>query len=106
MQSTVLAPPMVLPEPAGPRAHQWSHLATPSLGEGWPTQGSVPVSVLIPAKNEQTNLAQCVRLLRWANQIVVVDSQSSDETVPIAQALGAEVYEFHYSRAGWPKKKN
>jgi glycosyltransferase involved in cell wall biosynthesis len=36
----------------------------------------------------------------------VVDSQSSDATVPLAQAMGAEVYQFHYSRTGWPKKKN
>src|SRR5438067_589982 len=106
MQSTVLTQPIVLPETPRPSVNQWSHLATPPLGEAWPKGGFVPVSVLIPVKNEQANLAQCIRLLRWADQIVVVDSQSSDETVPIAQAMGAEVYQFHYSRAGWPKKKN
>jgi glycosyltransferase involved in cell wall biosynthesis len=66
----------------------------------------VPVAALIPVKNEQANLAECIRRLRWVGQIAVVDSQSGDATVPIAQAFGAEVYQFHYSKAGWPKKKN
>lgn len=72
----------------------------------WPAIGTVPVSVFVPAKNEEGNLAQCLRRLRWAREIVVVDSQSKDGTVPIAQAFGASVYQFHYSTQGWPKKKN
>jgi glycosyltransferase involved in cell wall biosynthesis len=72
----------------------------------WPAPGSVPVSVLIPVKNEQANLAECIRRVLWADQIAVIDSQSSDATVPIAQAMGAEVYQFRYSPQGWPKKKN
>jgi glycosyltransferase involved in cell wall biosynthesis len=66
----------------------------------------VPLAVLIPVKNEQANLAECVRRLDWAEQVAVIDSQSGDGTVPIAQAFGAEVYQFYYSEAGWPKKKN
>ncbi len=38
---------------------------------------------------------------------MVVDSGSTDLTVPLAQAHGAQVYRFDYDRAqGWPKKKN
>jgi glycosyltransferase involved in cell wall biosynthesis len=66
----------------------------------------VPLSVLVPVKNEQANLVECLRRLSWAGQVVVVDSQSTDETVPLAQALGAEVYQFYYPPEGWPKKKN
>jgi glycosyltransferase involved in cell wall biosynthesis len=73
---------------------------------GWPADGSVALSVLVPVKNEEANLVECLRRLRWADQLVVVDSQSTDDTVPLAQALGAEVYEFYYSAEGWPKKKN
>lgn len=77
------------------------------LPEGaWPGAATVPVSVLIPVKNEQRNIVECIRRLRWARQIAVIDSHSTDETVPLAQAMGAEVYQFDYGPEGWPKKKN
>jgi glycosyltransferase involved in cell wall biosynthesis len=72
----------------------------------WPTPGSAPVAVLVPVRNEESNLPECLRRLRWAGQVVVVDSRSTDRTVPISQAFGAEVYEFRLSPEGWPKKKN
>ncbi len=64
------------------------------------------MSVLVPVKNEQDNLPECLRRLDWAAEVVVVDSQSTDATVPVAQAFGAEVYQFYLSADGWPKKKN
>jgi glycosyltransferase involved in cell wall biosynthesis len=95
------------PEPRDPRADEWAARAEPGLPPGdWPAPRAVPVSVLIPVKNEQANIATCVRRLLWAEQVVVVDSQSADATVPLAQALGAEVYQFYYPPEGWPKKKN
>lgn len=72
----------------------------------WPARGSVPVSVLIPVKNEQRNIVECIRHVAWANEIAVIDSQSDDDTIPLAQAMDADVYQFHYSKDGWPKKKN
>lgn len=73
----------------------------------WPAIRSVPVSILVPVKNEQRNIVECLRRVQWATQIVVADSQSTDQTIPLAQAMGAEVYQFHYDRkVGWPKKKN
>jgi glycosyltransferase involved in cell wall biosynthesis len=72
----------------------------------WPAVRSVPVSVLVPVKNEETNIGPCLRHLRWAEQIVVVDSQSNDRTATIAETMGAEVQQFYYSKEGWPKKKN
>jgi glycosyltransferase involved in cell wall biosynthesis len=95
------------PEPRDPRADSlFEQLpATPVPGD-WPAARSVPLSVLVPVKNEESNLIECLRRLRWASEIVVVDSQSTDGTVPLAQALGADVYQFYYSTEGWPKKKN
>jgi len=75
----------------------------------WPPLGSVPVSVLIPVKNEQRNIVECIRHVRWAQHIVVVDSRSEDDTVALAQAMGAAVVQFDYKRhspTGWPKKRN
>ncbi len=96
------------PEPRDPRTEAWEAVVRPQEPPpgDWPPPASVPLAVLIPVKNEQANLAECIRRLRWARQIAVVDSQSSDATRPIAQAFDAEVYQFHYSEAGWPKKKN
>jgi glycosyltransferase involved in cell wall biosynthesis len=67
--------------------------------------GRVPVSVLIPTKNESANLGRCLGALHgWADEIVVVDSQSADGTQAIAEAYGARVIQFRYA-GGWPKKR-
>lgn len=80
----------------------------PLFAPPWPEASSAPVSVLIPVKNEAKNIVECIRRLCWAQQVVVVDSApgSTDGTVELAQAMGAEVYPFRISREGWPKKKN
>ena len=64
-----------------------------------------PVSLLIPCKNEEHNIARCIQSVQWVDEIFVVDSQSSDKTIAIAESLGAEVVQFHF-KGGWPKKKN
>jgi glycosyltransferase involved in cell wall biosynthesis len=63
------------------------------------------VSVLIPAKNEALNLPDCLRSVAWANEVVVVDSHSSDDTRLIADQAGAQVVDFDYQLGG-PRKKN
>jgi glycosyltransferase involved in cell wall biosynthesis len=64
-----------------------------------------PVSVLIPTYNEENNLPRCLEPLEgWADEIVIVDSQSTDDTIAIAEEAGAEVVQFHYD-GGWPKKR-
>jgi glycosyltransferase involved in cell wall biosynthesis len=65
----------------------------------------VLVSVLIPAKNEARNLPRCLAsLCGWANEIVVADSRSTDDTVAIAERFSATVVQFNYG-GGWPKKR-
>ena len=65
----------------------------------------VPVSLLVPCKNEEANIEQCLRSVDWIEDAYVVDSQSSDRTIEIAEGLGAQVIQFEY-QGGWPKKKN
>jgi glycosyltransferase involved in cell wall biosynthesis len=72
-------------------------MATPTL--------KVPVSVLIPAKNEEQNLPACLASLERAAEVFVVDSYSSDRSVEIATAAGAKVVQFDFN-GHWPKKKN
>jgi glycosyltransferase involved in cell wall biosynthesis len=65
---------------------------------------SLPVSVIVPARNEARNLPRCLESLRGVGEIYVVDSQSSDGTAEIARSFGANVVQFHYA-GGWPKKR-
>ena len=58
-----------------------------------PAIRSVPVSVVVLACNEQPNIGRCLSSAAWADQVVVVDSGSTDDTASIARALGAEVVE-------------
>jgi len=65
----------------------------------------VPLSVIIPTKNEAQNLARCLGCVQWADEILVVDSQSSDGSQEIAAQHGARVVQFKFNGT-WPKKKN
>jgi glycosyltransferase involved in cell wall biosynthesis len=58
-----------------------------------PLPGSVPVSVVVLALNEEPNIGECLASVAWADQVVVVDSGSTDGTVPAARSLGADVVE-------------
>ena len=69
------------------------------------TTTKVPVSVLIPALNEELNLPACLESVARADEVFVVDSQSSDRSVEISQEYGANVVQFNFN-GRWPKKKN
>ena len=68
------------------------------------TSSRIPVTVVIPTRNEARHLSRCLEAARLCAEIYVVDSQSTDETVEIARTLGAKVVQFHYG-GGWPKKR-
>jgi glycosyltransferase involved in cell wall biosynthesis len=65
----------------------------------------VPVSVIVPIKNEAENLPRCLASIAWADEIFVVDSQSADGSQRIAEAFGARIVQFEFNGT-WPKKKN
>jgi len=64
----------------------------------------IPVTVIVAARNEGRNLPRCLESLRGMGEVYVIDSQSDDETVAIAESYGAHVVQFHY-QGGWPKKR-
>ncbi|HSZ64336.1 MAG TPA: glycosyltransferase family 2 protein [Terriglobales bacterium] len=64
----------------------------------------LPISVIVPVRNEARNLPRCLEALAGVGEVYVIDSQSSDDTIAIAQAHGANVVQFHYA-GGWPKKR-
>src|SRR5450432_747963 len=65
----------------------------------------IPVSVLVPVKNEIANIRECLRSLEFADEVVVVDSASTDGTVAVAEEMGARVVQFHWD-GKFPRKKN
>lgn len=54
----------------------------------------IPITVIVSVKNEALNLPSCLEKLKRFAQIIVVDSGSSDDTLSIAAAMGAEVLQF------------
>jgi glycosyltransferase involved in cell wall biosynthesis len=64
-----------------------------------------PLSVLVPVKNEATNVRDCLASVSFAEEIVVVDSRSTDDTQAIAEAAGARVVQFVWN-GKLPRKKN
>lgn len=53
---------------------------------------STRLSVVMIAKNAADLLADCTASVAWADEIVLLDSGSSDNTVELARRLGATVY--------------
>src|SRR6201999_3306086 len=65
---------------------------------------AIPVTAIVAVRNEAHNLARCLESLRDLGEVYVIDSQSTDATVEIAESHGAHVVQFHY-QGGWPKKR-
>lgn len=63
------------------------------------------LSVILITKNEEANLKDCLESISFANEIIVVDSQSSDKTIEIAQSFGAKV-EITNDWPGFGPQKN
>lgn len=56
----------------------------------------IPVSVLICTRNEERNLGACLESVAWADDCVVLDSYSDDDTVAIARRGGARVVQREF----------
>jgi glycosyltransferase involved in cell wall biosynthesis len=63
------------------------------------------LSVILITKNEATNIRACLESVEWADELIVVDSGSIDDTVTIARAMGAKVYELNWPGFGPQKNR-
>ena len=69
-----------------------SILSEAALAAAVPIVGKLSITVIILAYNEEIHIERCLtRILPMVERIVVVDSFSSDRTVALARAMGAEV---------------
>lgn len=69
-----------------------------------PPPASIPVSVVIPTRDEAANIAACLAPLRPFAQVIVADSASTDGTAAIAGGWGALVLAYRWN-GRHPKKK-
>ena len=54
------------------------------------------LTAIIPTLNEAHNIAECLDSVRWADEVIVVDSFSTDSTVDICKKYGVRVLEHEY----------
>lgn len=62
------------------------------------------LSILILTLNEEQNLPACLESVKWADDIVVLDSYSTDQTVEIAKGAGARVVQRKFDN--WAAHQN
>src|SRR5574341_1360875 len=62
------------------------------------------VSILILTLNEEVNLPDCLQSVKWSDDIVVLDSFSSDQTVKTAEEMGARVVQRRFDN--WAAHQN
>ena len=55
-----------------------------------------PLSVIVPTYNEEGTIGDCLASVRFADEILVVDSFSTDATVRLAREAGARVLQHEY----------
>jgi glycosyltransferase involved in cell wall biosynthesis len=65
----------------------------------------LPVTVVVPVRNEASAIRSCLQKLAGFEAVVVVDSKSTDGTDKLALEMGAEVLQFNWN-GSFPKKRN
>lgn len=50
------------------------------------------ISAIIIAKNEEDNLEKCIKSVKWCDEIIVIDDNSTDKTSDIAKKYNATVF--------------
>jgi len=55
-------------------------------------QEKIPLSVVILTKNEENGIAECLNSVKWADEIIVVDDESTDRTREIVKQYTSKVF--------------
>lgn len=62
------------------------------------------LSILICTKNEEEMIADCLELAIWADEVIIIDDYSSDETIKIAEKYPVKIFQNHWK--GFADQKN
>lgn len=62
------------------------------------------ISVVIIAINAERYLKKCLASVSWADEVIMIENDSTDNTVAIAKKMGAKV--IQHAWMGWAKQKN
>ena len=65
---------------------------------------AIPVSVIVLTLNEEVNLPRCLASLQWCDDVVVLDSFSTDATTEIAASAGARLFQRKFD--DYAKQRN
>ncbi len=52
----------------------------------------LPISVVVITRNEEENIAECLKSVPWADETIVLDDSSADDTVKIARQFTDKVF--------------
>ncbi len=66
--------------------------------------GALPISVIISTFEEEKNIARCLEPLSVFDEVIIVDSNSSDYTVDIAKKYNVRIVNFTWN-GKYPKKR-
>ena len=58
------------------------------------------VTAVIAAHDESANIQDCIASVDWANEVIVVENDSADDTVALARTAGATVISPHFTTIG------
>ena len=62
------------------------------------------IAILILSYNEENNIKDCIETAKFADEIIVIDSGSIDDTTIIAERMGAKV--IYNKMAGFAEQRN
>ncbi len=62
------------------------------------------VSAIIITKNEAINIVECIKSVHWADEVIVADSGSTDDTVQLANDAGASTHAIKWQGYGHAKQ--
>jgi glycosyltransferase involved in cell wall biosynthesis len=68
-------------------------------------RGSPDVTAVIAAHNESANIEACIASVEWAREVIVVENDSSDDTIDRARSVGATVISPKFTTIGAARNK-
>jgi glycosyltransferase involved in cell wall biosynthesis len=63
------------------------------------------LSVAIITKNEEKNIRDCLESVKWADEIIIVDSHSTDQTIEICKQYTSKIYVHDWNGFGVQKNR-